>query len=248
MSSSSDNKPTYKLGNIKFTVSNCNPEFESQLKLVLPHIAESESSPDVYDVGMGCTQNVDELVNHIIKRHLNCLWVEAGCLVSSSGKKILVAGTSSSGKTTLSFALQQRSNWRVVCERTTIIDSSNQILDVSAPFHLKKQSTNLLNEAGIQTNNLILREWFPPKVNPSPQPVFTPFDVAVYLHIDDDRTLRNKPVSQAELLRKLMRHSNILRKNGAEKFLSYLDGAHCETVTGGALEERIAVLMTLADR
>src|ERR1700731_322321 len=95
--------PVFELGRIRFRVTDCDSNFKSELSLLLPHSRSAEPT-EVLDISAS-DKDLRAVVNDILKRHDNCLWADAACLLSTNGKKFLLVGASSSGKSTTSMAL-----------------------------------------------------------------------------------------------------------------------------------------------
>ena len=110
-----------------FSVENCGEEFIGELSKVLPLASKEEAATeDLIEVKMGCIQEVRDLVDHIFKKHYKCMWVDAACLVSPTGRKVLLCGRSGAGKSTTAAALVMGYGWSLLAEDVVLIDSRNR--------------------------------------------------------------------------------------------------------------------------
>jgi len=227
-----------------FSVENCGQEFVRDLDKLLPRASQEEvDTGEVLEVRMGCVQDVRELVNHVLKRHFNCLWVDAACLVSPKGKKVIVCGKSHAGKSTLAMALSMGFGWSVLAEDIALIDpKTNQIITFASPFSIKEGTVELLKSAiGKAPEEITLKEWALTLPFAAKADYYAPFDVAIYLESPDKgNPIQTLPMSSPEFIRKLLLISNIIRKpQGAEKFAEYLTGSQIHQVFAGTVEERL---------
>jgi len=237
-------KPIYKLGNIIFTVRNCDPSFERTLENLIPQVTDAELNADeVPEISMGCIQDVRELINHVLKKHPNCIWVDAACAVSPFGPKVLLSGQSGAGKSTMAMALALGFHWKVLSEDITLIDvERDEIVNFASPFSFKAGTAELLaNTVNADIKDLILNEWMPQDWRNAGSNSLTPFDIVVHLEKGDspDELVSSK-LSHSDYIRKLMPLSNVARKKGAtDKLIQYLGTAQVYQVAGGTLQQRI---------
>ncbi|MFN8555511.1 MAG: hypothetical protein U0103_28940, partial [Candidatus Obscuribacterales bacterium] len=140
-------RPVYKLGRVIFSIKNCDQKFENELQRLLPlHIPTIED--DVQLISTGCVTDVRAVFNHILKKHLKCVWFNASCLLSSSGRKVLIAGPAHSGKSSLAMGLALGYKWKVVSEDLVLIDfDTNEILNFPLPFLVRPYTMQLIEDA-----------------------------------------------------------------------------------------------------
>ncbi|HEV8718174.1 MAG TPA: hypothetical protein VGX03_35830 [Candidatus Binatia bacterium] len=138
-------KPIYALGRISFIVKSSDAAFERELTKLLPR---PRSTPDtIHEIRTGSDLRV--LISDILGRHAGCLWIDAACLLSPHGQKVLIAGHSGAGKsTTTALALALRYGWKVLAEDVTLIDlQADAVIVFAAPFSLKAGTVKLLQES-----------------------------------------------------------------------------------------------------
>jgi hypothetical protein len=245
-------KPSYfKLGQVQFSIKNCNDEFAGKLAQLLPSIAPPADEADApKQLNMGCVADVRELVNYILKRHKKTLWVDAACTVSPNGKSFLLSGKSGAGKSTTTLALALGYQWKALSEDITLLNpETDEIISFGTPFSLKAGTVELVeNAVGVTPAPILLGEWVPMKEHNLSHDVALPFDFAIHLELDDKSApLEIRKVSQSEYMRKILPWSNMLRSDaGPEKFLEYLSHDQCYVISGGTLSDRIAKLRALA--
>lgn len=249
MKSSSDKARTiYKLGLIEFTVAHEDDQFIQDLEILLPK-QNDEQATDVIEVPSQAVHDLRSLQNYVLAMHENLLWFDAGCLITPNGKRVLIAGRSSAGKSTTTMALALAYNWKVIAEDILLIDTSqDRLITFGAPFSLKPGTADLLQDCiGMIPDPILDDEWSPMGDLGSYGPNDAKFDIAI---IFGDRTL-GKPVevrsvTPAEYLRKILAISNLLRVDGAtEKFLEYINSCHCVEIDNGTLRERLNVMLEL---
>jgi hypothetical protein len=244
-------KPMFQLGRTKFTVHNCDQVFVQELAKVLPRCRDDQLSQDEpYDVRMGCEKTVRGLLNHILKRHLGCLWISAAYLISPSGKKLLIAGSSGSGKSTLAAALSLGYGWKALSEDLTLFDvHSDEIIPFNSPFSIKPGSVELLNETvGCSVGPLILDEWMPLGEAGSDSNCDAHTDVVLILERNaDPGPIQFSSLSPDEFLLRILPHSNIVRLPGAAsgKITEYVSSGKCYRSANGSLKERLDLVFTL---
>lgn len=244
-----ESKQVFKLGYFLFTLKHCKAEFSAELSNVLPHASAEEAMyPEVYELNMSCTEDPRGLFNDVLRRHYKCLWVDAACLISPSGKKVLVCGPTGAGKSTLAAALALGFNWTVVSEDVTLTDpESNQVLNFAAPFFLNENSVELIKQTiGVVPQEMFLKHWAPLHGCSNKQAHHAPFDVAIYIdNIGSGEKLETTNLPVSEILPKLLPISNLARKQGVDKFLSYLPESKCFVFRGGQLHERLRSVVEL---
>jgi hypothetical protein len=231
----------YKLGRLVFSVQACDEEFVRDLDRLLPNHAVPAADHEVLELNTGCTQDMRALLNHILKKHRGALWIDAGCLISPAGKLVLIAGRSSSGKSTLTMALALKYGWKVLAEDILLIDWQNKrVMSFASPFSLKSGTRALLRDSiGLEIGEPILKEWIPLGALAAKDEVDARFDCAIILDYADE-PIAVQSIHEAEYLRRLLSISNVLRLNGgSDAVLEMLDGAACLSIVGGTLPERL---------
>jgi len=242
-SSGKQNTPVYKLGRIPFTVEDSDQTFRDELNVLLP------KSPDSAKESVSKLTTLRALQNHIYEMHDDCLWLDAGCLITPNGKKILIIGRSGAGKSTTTMALALGYDWKVVAEDILLIDYQNDLLiTYGAPFSLKPGTVELLRDSiGQVPDPIIGGEWSPlgKMVAPSGQSAY--FDVSiVFTRNYDQPAFRINTLTPAEFLRKCLPVSNILRMKGAgEKLLEYVSAGQCLEIEDGTVSERLDKILQL---
>jgi len=255
MHASAVKKTAYALGKICFSIDNCDPEFERDLEILLPHSNNPDlSEEDIIEIRTGCEKDVRGLLNHILKRyHSGCLWIDAACLISPAGKRVLIAGRSSTGKSTTTMALALGHGWKVLAEDLTLFDlKADRVLKFASPFSLKTGTKELLeNTVGRSPEPVLRSEWAPMNELASTEDSCPAnFDFALYFTqiFQGPEHLTVSKLTPTEYLRKLLDCSNILRiPDSANKFVEYISNGPCLMLDGGSLEARIAAIREMCD-
>ncbi|HEY9679197.1 MAG TPA: PqqD family protein [Drouetiella sp.] len=243
MTSEVKNKPYFKLGMNYFHVNHCNDDFARNLQKCVPMVDEMPVDGNFYDCNMGCSFDLRELFNHMLKRHFIHIWLDAASLVSPGGKKLLIAGKSSSGKSTTSMALALSFNFKVLSEDITLIDpNTDAIVNFASPFSLKAGTIDLLQRTfGIELGDPYFGEWIPLGEASYGKNVQAPYDAALLFELDKNEGFKTDPITPSDFTRHLLPYSNFVKKEGAlEKFMGYLPADRCFHIVNGSLEERIA--------
>lgn len=230
----------YRLGNISFSVPpNQGPELEN-LDVLLP----AGSQSDYLQIPDGVVYDLRSLQNFILEKHRGLIWLDAGCLINKSGKKLLIVGISGAGKSTTTMALALGYGWKVIAEDILLIDlNSDRLITFGAPFSLKPGTFQLLKDnVGAVPAPIFGEEWAPlgDLASYETNPAHFEFAIVFGATAKPALPLSVKQVSTGIYLRQILSISNILRLKGAsEKMFEYLDGALCFTITGGSLRERL---------
>jgi len=252
MSSQTTTSPVFKLGKIVFTVENCSKNLQDQLAQMLPRASFDDPQEPIVLVnesGDDLTA-MRPLINSIFKLHHSCFWADAACLISPSGKKVMLTGKSSAGKSTTSIALALGHKWKVLSEDITLVDSgTGEILSFATPFSLKQGTLDLLEDgADVVPETIIQHEWVPIGVSVRDEIYKVPFDIAVHLEITDQERsdFSWSPLSPTEYVRRVLPVSNLLRiTDGTEVFLDYVKEGGCFSCVNGSVSERITKLREL---
>lgn len=131
MASDGSEKPSiYKLGRVAFSVENGSPTLNDELELLIPK-CQSPATETLQN-----PETLRMLQNSIYKLHDDCLWLDAGCLITPSQKKVLIIGRSGAGKSTTTMAMALAYNCKVVAEDILLIDIKNDTLITLSLIHI----------------------------------------------------------------------------------------------------------------
>lgn len=234
----------YKLGRVAFTVEGSDQNFRNELDTLLPRCV------DTVQKKIANPSTLRTLQNDIYEMHDDCLWLDAGCLVTPNGKKVLIIGRSGAGKSTTTMALALGYDWKVVAEDILLIDYKKDLLiTFGAPFSLKPGTAELLDESiGRAPDPIIGGEWSPLGTMLAPRNLTAQFDVSIVFTRDNENPQFNiSPLSASEFLRKCLPVSNVLRMKGAgEKLLDYVSPGKCLEIAGGTVRQRVDKILQLA--
>lgn len=246
----------FKLGKVAFSVRNCDAQFAEQLEQLLPRCEDSTvREEDIIDVNMGCCQDFTGLINHIYRRQKGCLWINAACLLSPSGRKVLIAGIPGSGKSTVAMTLALGYGWKVWSEDITVFDyKRGKILGFASPFALRAGTRELLQDAvDIDPQPILLNEFMPVGELAVRHDGALPVDVSIILEQmqpapeqmqppleQTQPALEQKEISLNDYMRQILQISNILRlDDGTTAFETCFDATRCFALSGGTLRERV---------
>lgn len=236
----------YQLGRVTFTVDNCDPLFRRKLDSLIP-IVKADAEPKVIDVAG--FDNLRELVNVILKDHDNAIWIDAGALVAPSGKRFLIAGESSAGKSTLTMAMAIGYGWRVITEDLLLIDTAkDQSLSLRTPFSFKPGTIQLLESTiGTKICELIDGEWLPLNTMAVDEDLPACFDCVIVLEgMDPVQPVLIGYMKPHHFVRHILSCSNLLHlEDGIDKLLEYLQSSHCYVMQYGSLKQRIDTMLQL---
>jgi len=239
----SKSTPVYKLGRISFAVEGCNQSFRTELDTLLPQ-SEEQAQEIVQS-----PSTLRTLQNQIYEMHDDCLWMDAGCLLTPDGKKVLIIGRSGAGKSTTTMALALAYDWKVLAEDILLIDYKKDILiTFGAPFSLKPGTLELLQDSiGRVPEPIINGEWSPLGPMVAPRDLKAHFDVSLVFTRDREHPSHKiTELSPAEFLRKCLPVSNVLRMKGAgEKLLEYVSKGVCVEIADGTVRERVNKILEL---
>jgi hypothetical protein len=240
----SNQSSVYKLGRIAFRVEGCNQSFRDELDTLLPQ------SQDEAQETLESPSTLRNLQNQIYEMHDDCLWLDAGCLLTPAGKKILIIGRSGAGKSTTTMALALAHDWKVLAEDILLIDYKNDLLiTFGAPFSLKPGTVELLRDSvGRVPDPIVNGEWSPLGTMVAPRDLSAHFDVSVVFTRDrENPCFKISTLSPAEFIRKCLPVSNVLRMKGAgEKLLEYVSKGSCIEIADGTVQERVDKILELA--
>lgn len=239
----SKSTPVYKLGRIAFAVEGCNQSFRTELNTLLPQ-SEEQAQEIVHS-----PSTLRTLQNQIYEMHDDCLWLDAGCLLTPDGKKVLIIGRSGAGKSTTTMALALAYDWKVLAEDILLIDYKNDVLiTFGAPFSLKPGTLELLRDSvGRVPEPIVGGEWSPLGTMVAPRGLTADFDVSLVFTRDRENPVHAvTQLSPAEFLRKCLPVSNVLRMKGAgEKLLEYVSKGTCLEIADGTVQERVDKILEL---
>lgn len=245
-------KQIYHLGDAVFTLKNCDATFLQTVENILPHFTGDPSSrPEIEEINTGCTKEILDLIRHVASLHQKqrYVWIEASCLLTPEGKKVLIAGKSQSGKSTTTLALSLGKHWPVLSENLCLINyESRRLLKHLAPAALDETALQVLQNEGVSPEHTYSLEWrknrvWVPVLDLIGDQRFDPsFDIAVWLDRDlpADSSFSVAPISSGEFARKALSVSNLLKIKGAsDSFFESIAKARCLVIAGGELDQRL---------
>lgn len=177
------------------------------------------------------------------------IYVHGVLLADSHGRKLLIVGQSGAGKTTLSLALAELSNWKIIAEDVVFIDQYDKsLIDCRLPLSVRASSRPLLSEIGIKLQEdlfpgwVLNLDWF------SVQRFTAPFDYVVILEPPKSDALRITELQPVSIITKILHHTNALYiEHGTNILNSTWTQASCRLLEGGLLRERFQAVRTLID-
>jgi len=241
----------FQLGTCAFTLKDCDAATVSAIEELIPTLA-CYGAAGRTNVLAVCG-DVREILNRIKQFHMEAITIDGSCVTSPAEKRVLIAGPSFAGKTTLAMGLVLGRSWRVVAESATLIDIvQDTLIPFAAPFCIRTGTAIRVKESTNGKEILpVLNSWLPTKDLSVTKATEASFDLAIYLGefiAGTDEPLHYAPISTTQYLKKLLAGSNIVRIPSAiEKMHSYLDDAACFTLAGGTLQERIEFVINCVD-
>jgi hypothetical protein len=233
----------YKLGRVAFSVENSNPTLSDELDALIPKCQSPAEET------LNSPETLRTLQNSIYELHNDCLWLDAGCLITPSQKKVLIIGRSGAGKSTTTMAMALAYNCKVVAEDILLIDIKNdKLITFGAPFSLKPGTLELLRDSvGKVPSPIIGGEWSPLGDMVAPRDVSANFDVSlVFTRNYQAPNFHITTITPAEFYRKCLPISNILRMKGAgEKLLQYVGSGICLEIEDGTVQQRVDKILEL---
>ncbi len=245
----------FQLGNLVFTIKNCDVDFIHELSLIIP-ICQASEVHEVVELSTGCDRDVRNMLMRIRKRHLGSVHIDSSCLKTPSNKNVLLAGPSFSGKTTLALTLVLGQSWSLICEGVTLIDVvTDRLIPYAAPFSVRSGTAEIINkflekELVVPTTmSWSAKErtdaWFSAKEYAQASPVEARFDVALFCEPFETfhKTFSVAHISTNNFLRKILPVSNVVNVTGGiDKLSDYLGNAVCLNISGGSLRDRLDVI------
>ncbi|HEY9679224.1 MAG TPA: hypothetical protein V6C76_14540 [Drouetiella sp.] len=190
-----------------------------------------------------------EIVRLIVRRALNYhhdfFWLDAATLVSPTGKLVLIAGPSHSGKSTAATALAFGHGWKLLAEDVSLVDPSNhRLIPFSSPLSLREGSLERIKKAtGVLPAPVVGDEWIAMKNHLHANTIDFKLDLAIALDVTDgqhDDILSTTEVTPLKLMHSLLPLCNAIHlNNGIELLEQSLAKATCYKVSGGSLKERL---------
>lgn len=231
----------YRLGDVAFTLRDSATALSEHCEALLVPAAGVTA---VVHEAVNCG-DLRDIVAQILKLHLNCIWIDAACLLSSTGKQILLSGLSCSGKSTTAIALAFGYGWRIFSEDIVLLDyETDKIVSFAAPFSCKKGTVARLEQLIGGKYELVDGEWLSSKGLHAPQNVQPKFDLCFHFSMDQpEAPMQLEQIIPATFIRKIVSCSNILHDDrGSEKFEEYISDAVCYHISNGSLAERVELI------
>ncbi len=241
-----DPKAIYTLGRISFIVKSADAAFERELARLLPR---PRVTPDtIHEVQTG--SDLRELISDVLGRHTGCLWIDAACLLSPHGKKVLISGHSGAGKSTTALALALRYGWKVLAEDVTLIDpQTNTVIVFASPFSLKAGTLEQLRESiSMSPDPVVFGEWVSMNGMSAEDECSADFDLSFYFgEAGNPGAVEQFACTPAEYTRLLLSCSNLVHDSGRpDRFVEYVGSGKCYKIVGGSLPERLNLILELA--
>ncbi len=245
----------YQLGRVVFTLKNCDPKYEEALARLLPHFEGAQVPADRHEVNTGCSKDVPVLIRHTgtVHHQKQCVWIEASCVISPNGKRVLIAGPGKSGKSTTTVALSLAHGWKVLAEHYCVVDYNNsRLLKFLAPASLDDKSIEVLKRIDAVPEVTLELEWrknrvWSPTIDAIGDATIEPtWDMAIWLERDQtsNAELTATSLTAGEFARKVMPISNLLKLQGSyESLLKSLAQTQCVTLSNGELEARLKFII-----
>jgi hypothetical protein len=190
-----------------------------------------------------------EIIRLIVRRALNYhhdyLWFDAATLVSPSGKVVLIAGPSHSGKSTAATALAFAFGWKILAEDVSLVDPrTKQVKTFASPISLRTGSLERIRSAtGVLPGPVVGSEWVPISDHINEKLVDFNIDLSIALSVTDsnsDLPLTTSAVPAQSFIHSLLPLCNALHlNNGIELLDDALKNSVCFRIMGGSLAERL---------
>jgi hypothetical protein len=190
-----------------------------------------------------------EIVRLIVRRALNYhqsfLWFDAATLVSPSGKVVLIAGPSHSGKSTASTALAFGFGWKLLAEDVSLVDpKSKQVKTFASPISLRSGSLERIKKAtGVLPGPVVGNEWVPINNHLNDKVIDFKIDLAIALAVTDpslDEPMKVESVKAQTFIHSLLPLCNAIHlDNGIDLLDEGLKNSICLRIAGGGLAERL---------
>jgi hypothetical protein len=216
----------------------------------LVDLVDGEGMKEPVD-GLECHSPVIALVNRLYGRHGDCIWLDAASLLSPTGRLVLLAGPSHSGKTTLSLGLALSKYWSILSEDITLIDPQLKVVySCPTPSKLRAGTAERLAEVcPTSVDKFPESAWFFDESMYAAESLPAKFELALYLDAigeNDSNELLIEKITPAELLKRVLPISNLLKLTGrADLFYETVETASCLRISGGKLGERIDLLESI---
>ena len=249
-------KPTYKLGSVVFSITNCDAVLEREFEMLLPICPPNNSAPNRnFDAQKESINHIVDLINLVHKKHEGTLWILAASVVSPSGRKVLISGPSHAGKSTMAMALVMGYGWKVLSEDITHIDLTNdEIINFGSPFAIKLGAPDLIEAAvkadltSVELSPAEPSAWIPLDSNSVGHNLKAPFDLIVYLEPFKGGDFSCEKISPAEYVRAILPGSNIARmRDAANKIYDYVLQGRCYRLAEGNLTQRLEKIIQLCE-
>lgn len=222
------------------------PEEIADIELDLDRQLESMTPRPFELVNTNFSAAIDWLLAQALEQQRNELWMDAASLLTDSGKVLLLAGPSQSGKSTLALAMALKRHWRIISEDITFLnEQADQLVSFRAPISLREGGLQELARVGIHPENLIDEQWYwNPALSVSSNVPARPSVIVMlqsFLKLEADTRLQVRAISPSESIRALLPISNGLRlHSGTDRIARLLQGALLFSLSGGSLADRIS--------
>ncbi len=192
------------------------------------------------------------IVRRALNRHHDYLWLDAATLVSPSGKTVLIAGPSHSGKSTAATALAFAFGWKILAEDVSLVEpKSKQLKTFASPLSLRAGSLERIRVAtGVLPGPIVGSEWISISDHLAENSIDFRIDLAIALSVTDSNTdepLTTDAVSAQAFIHPLLPLCNALHiDQGIELLDESLKNSLCFRVKGGSLAERLQFIRAQA--
>lgn len=198
-----------------------------------------ELEPAIYDL-VGC----------LLEPYQGNLWVDASVLISSGGKRLMLAGAGESGKSTLTVAIAHYCGWSVVCEDTAFVLPDLTIPARPRPISIRPGTVERIAEQTGVAIELVEDRWYFHSSMFSPTDIKAPLDHIIMIRPvvpENPGPIQINPIAPERLLRELLPCGSALRKaDGIDLLQRLLKEPKCWLLEGGNIKDRILALETIA--